>query len=469
MRIAEYAQVDGVRGFPTTVAELSAFDAIILSDVAAEAFTEKQLAVDRASGSASVAAACAWSAASTASASGGWDQTPLAAMLPVEMLARRRRLGAGRDGSASPPELPPTPHPLWNLVADEKQNRQIAGSFPAGRGRQSLGRHAAEPDHRAGDDQPSAACPCRAAAAAPRRSILRPCGTILQDALGSPKPKAAAAVPPPAPASDACRRSSPAATAAGRTLAMAFPITSPYADELVQKWGVRRQPLLRQVLPQPGLLADRELGHRPPPAGGVGRQAVLSPGRDDHGAGRDLRRERRPHAQLPRRRRWSSRTARRREADRRQLAAQMARRACRAHQRRREARTSPGARSFDAAAGRHCGRVRTSRCTRSSCPWPTPCPAARRSQSLRIELTAYEDQTQVDSTSLDIQILHDPFEQQNPFPNHELLERVAAASGGKVIQHARRAGRGAPGRAASTSARRSSSARRCGATGGCGG
>jgi hypothetical protein len=56
------------------------------------------------------------------------------------------------------------------------------------------------------------------------------------------------------------------------------------------------------------------------------------------------------------------------------------------------------------------------------------------SQSLRIELTAYEDQTQVDSTSLDIQILHDPFEQQNPFPNHDLLKRVAAASGGTVIQ-----------------------------------
>src|SRR5262249_24410325 len=55
------------------------------------------------------------------------------------------------------------------------------------------------------------------------------------------------------------------------------------------------------------------------------------------------------------------------------------------------------------------------------------------SQSFRIELTAYEDRTQVDSTSLDIQILHDPFEQQNPFPNHELLKGVAAASGGQVL------------------------------------
>jgi hypothetical protein len=56
------------------------------------------------------------------------------------------------------------------------------------------------------------------------------------------------------------------------------------------------------------------------------------------------------------------------------------------------------------------------------------------SQSMRIELTAWEDQTQVDSTSLDIQVLHDPFEQQNPFPNHDLLRRVATASGGKLIQ-----------------------------------
>lgn len=57
------------------------------------------------------------------------------------------------------------------------------------------------------------------------------------------------------------------------------------------------------------------------------------------------------------------------------------------------------------------------------------------SQSLRIEMTAMEDFTQVDSTSLDLQILHDPFEQQNPFPNHELLERLASRSGGRVIQN----------------------------------
>ena len=46
-------------------------------------------------------------------------------------------------------------------------------------------------------------------------------------------------------------------------------------------------------------------------------------------------------------------------------------------------------------------------------------------QGLRIELTAYENNTQVDSTSLEVQILDDPSEQQNPLPDHDLLRRIA--------------------------------------------
>ncbi len=42
-------------------------------------------------------------------------------------------------------------------------------------------------------------------------------------------------------------------------------------------------------------------------------------------------------------------------------------------------------------------------------------------QGLRIELTAYDNNTQVDSTSLDVQIIDDPTEQQNPMPDHDLL------------------------------------------------
>lgn len=61
-------------------------------------------------------------------------------------------------------------------------------------------------------------------------------------------------------------------------------------------------------------------------------------------------------------------------------------------------------------------------------------PSGTADQSLRLELTAYEDFTQVDSTSIPIQILHDPFEQQNPFPNHELLNTLAANSGGRILE-----------------------------------
>ena len=58
-------------------------------------------------------------------------------------------------------------------------------------------------------------------------------------------------------------------------------------------------------------------------------------------------------------------------------------------------------------------------------------------QALRIEISAYEDYALVDSTSLDVQILDDPFERQNPLPNHELLRRLASLSGGKELSDAR--------------------------------
>ena len=56
------------------------------------------------------------------------------------------------------------------------------------------------------------------------------------------------------------------------------------------------------------------------------------------------------------------------------------------------------------------------------------------SGGLKLELTAYDEDAQVDSASLSIQVLNDPFEQQNPFPNHALLKQLAAESGGSVIE-----------------------------------
>jgi hypothetical protein len=58
---------------------------------------------------------------------------------------------------------------------------------------------------------------------------------------------------------------------------------------------------------------------------------------------------------------------------------------------------------------------------------------ATLTQGLRFELTAYESNIQVDGSSLDVQVLDDPTEQQNPLPDHDLLRRLADQSGGKVL------------------------------------
>lgn len=52
---------------------------------------------------------------------------------------------------------------------------------------------------------------------------------------------------------------------------------------------------------------------------------------------------------------------------------------------------------------------------------------------LRLELTAYDGAAQVDSASIPIHVLNDPFEQRNPFPDHELLANLAESTGGDVL------------------------------------
>ena len=56
--------------------------------------------------------------------------------------------------------------------------------------------------------------------------------------------------------------------------------------------------------------------------------------------------------------------------------------------------------------------------------------------AFKLELTAYEGQTQIDSSSLDIQVLSDPHEQQNPLPNREFLAELARSTGGREFTDA---------------------------------
>jgi hypothetical protein len=57
-------------------------------------------------------------------------------------------------------------------------------------------------------------------------------------------------------------------------------------------------------------------------------------------------------------------------------------------------------------------------------------------QAFKVELTAYEGSTQIDSSSLDVQVLSDPHEQQNPLPNREFLAGLAQATGGREFTDA---------------------------------
>ena len=57
-------------------------------------------------------------------------------------------------------------------------------------------------------------------------------------------------------------------------------------------------------------------------------------------------------------------------------------------------------------------------------------------QAFKLELTAYEGMTQIDSSSLDVQVLSDPHEQQNPTPDREFLSKLANSTGGREFTDA---------------------------------
>ena len=426
-RIAEYAQVDGVRGFPTTVAELSAFDAIILSDVAAESFTEKQLEWieqwigQRGGGLCMVGGEHSF-------ASGGWDQTPLVAMLPVEMLPGSADWVPGETVRIVP-DLPTVPHPLWTLVADEKQNRQIAETFPAISG-----------VNRWSGARPNlttvlattavSGSPVAVSESAPFsiRSI-----TTAFNALAAP---ATPATPPPTTGGG---HDVPAIVAGrygrGRTLALAFPITSPSAEEFVQKWGQEGDNRYY------GKFA-RNLVYWLTENSAIGRRRLVAsadkrfyrPGESITVRAATYDESAAPTKNYRVTAMVEPHSASGAEADSDDSPLRWP-----AGMPRESGEEGPfilWGEEFTLPLGGNATNEASLPLHAIQLPLAEALTSGASSQSLRVELTAYEDQTQVDSTSLDIQILHDPFEQQNPFPDHELLARVAAASGGKVLRSA---------------------------------
>ncbi len=456
-RLQRVADVGGAvvgRGFPETVAELSAFDAIILSDVAANTFTEQQLEWlekwigQRGGGLLMVGGQRSFRA-------GGWDDTPLAAMLPIEMRDENDWLPGTQVSVLAEPQA--MSHPLWTIVTDERQNRDIIGQFPSFFGanrwagvKPNLTRVLAMSNLAAAEAPAGAVAPV-----APKPVKPPSFFDSLQKNLIGNKPAARNPAGEPEGASprlsdeeenrglvpsgssntklEATASNQPAIVAGqygrGRTLAMAMPITPPWANDLLTKWGgdtkyygkfwrnaiywlTESSSIGRRRLV---VTADKKF-YRP------GETISLTAAAFDEAANQtgsykitsmiepqtslnDLESNYSPV-------RWPDGKP------------------------RESGETGPfiaWGEEFDlprtdAVGGKPAFALEM--------PIADALTVGSASQSLRVELTAMEEFTQVDSTSLDIQILHDPFEQQNPFPNHDLLVSIAKHSGGKVINDA---------------------------------
>ena len=85
----------------------------------------------------------------------------------------------------------------------------------------------------------------------------------------------------------------------------------------------------------------------------------------------------------------------------------------------------------------NCKSTLRPRTTPSCFRWSTALAAGRAGQAIKLELTAYDGETQIDGGSINLQILSDPQEQQNPLPNREFLVSLAKATGGREFTDAK--------------------------------
>lgn len=425
-RIAETG-VDEGRGFPETVAELAAFDAIILSDVGADSFTEQQLEWieqwigQRGGGLLMVGGQQSFTA-------GGWDETPLREMLPITMSEQSDWLpGTQVAIRAAPAALA---HPLWSLVGDEAGNREIVGQFPSFLGanrwqgvKPNLARVLAYSDLTAAPDAASPPSSPTFLQRLQRSEVGGQGQPPAKHADGeSPEPGSAQANEPAIVVGQFGR---------GRTMAMSVPITSPWANDFLTRWGSgevrysakfwrnavywltessstgRRRLVVEadKKFYRPGetiSISATAFDEAANQTGSYRIAGLIEPRTDLSDISSDYSPIRWPDGMT---------------------------------------RESGEAGPFVAWGEEfNLPRIESAGGTPSyalTLPVADALSVGSASQSLRVELTAMEEFTQVDSTSLEIQVLHDPFEQQNPFPNHELLESIARLTGGKVVRDAR--------------------------------
>jgi uncharacterized membrane protein len=372
------------RRLPENPSQFFAYDAIILSNVPRDVLSDQHLAwveewIGRRGGG-----LCMVGGPNSFS-SGRWNETSVGQMLPMDLLP------AARDWGEAPTNIgvttKGTSHPVWHLSSDEAQNRAALKTLPSFLGINHLGR------------------------------VKQGADVLAQMTSGGPEGQST-----PAIAVQPFGR--------GRTMAMSMAITRRWANEFTQSWGgadaryykkfwrnviywltenssIGRRRLLAETdkrLYRPGesiTIQARTFDENAAPTLDY-RVAVTVDPRSASDVGSDNSPLRRPTGGptgapgqagqfLP----WSEEFNLEREKSDNSYGAVLP---------IAEAKSLPTGVSL--------------------------------TQGLRIELTAYEDNTQVDSTSLEVQVLDDPSEQQNPLPDHDLLRRIAGESGGTVLKGA---------------------------------
>jgi uncharacterized membrane protein len=372
------------RGLPETQSELFAYDAIILSNVPREALSDQHLAwidewIGRRGGGLCMVGG------PNSFASGQWNETPVGKMLPVELIP------AGRDWDQSITTVHPltteTTHPIWHISSDEAQNRSLLNTLPNFLGSNRVGRVKQGADLLARTTSPGANGGEMAAI------VVQPYGR-------------------------------------GRTMAMTTAITRRWASEFTQSWGGPDARYYKKFwrnvvywltenssIGRRRLLAETDkLLYRP------GEPIVLRAKTFDENAAPTL--EYRVAVTI------EPRSASDGTPDNAPLF------------RPKEAPKPAGASGRLLPWSEEFNLVRQTAETSYNATLPiidakSLAPGVSLTQGLRIELTAYENNTQVDSTSLDVQVLDDPSEQQNPLPDHDLLRRIASQSGGTVLHGAK--------------------------------
>lgn len=420
-RLTYNGSFDTTRGFPQTSAELSAFDAVILSNVNRDLFEDEHMEwIDR--WVSERGAGLCMLGGPDSFASGGWADDTIEKVLPVVMNENQLDWdpGAVVQGKV---DMPPSLHPIWHIVSNASQNRAIVEGFPIFDG---INRGLQVKEALA-----------TALVTAPIRRSIRSQPTagsgLLGLFFGSGQQE-----PPANVASDSQPEDLPVIAIGrygkGRSMAMATAITEPWARAFLNDWGEGDSRYFakfwRNVVYW--LTEDSTIGRRRLIAShdkqyyNPGDEVSLRAIAYDEGANKTQ--DYRVVAMIEPKSalldpddyyspiRWPNGITR---EDGMEGPLVMWGEEFELPKMNAETAGAIGGTEFGYGIELKLNDVLLS---------------GAANEGLRIELTAMEDQTQVDSTSLEVHILHDPFEYQNPFPDHDLLKQVARISGGQVLE-----------------------------------